>query len=83
MTNIIVAARRFTIAGVTALSMGVTLGATAADFTLQGKTVNVLVSGGVGGGLDAYARIFLPYLSKALPGEPTMVVQNLPGGGGV
>ena len=55
----------------------------AADFTLQGKTVTVIVAGGVGGGLDAYARIFLPYLSKALPGEPTMVVQNLPGGGGV
>lgn len=57
--------------------------ATAADLSFQGKTVTVLVSGGVGGGLDAYARTFLPYLSKHLPGEPTMVVQNLPGGGGV
>ena len=76
-------ARRLTIAGATALSFGWALGAGAADFTLQGKTVNVLVSGGVGGGLDAYARTFLPYLSKHLPGEPTMVVQNLPGGGGV
>lgn len=83
MTNIKSVACALTIAGVTALSMGPTLAATAADFTLQGKTVNVLVSGGVGGGLDAYARIFLPYLAKALPGEPTMVVQNLPGGGGV
>ena len=83
MTNINSVTRALTIAGVTALSMGLTLAATAADFTLQGKTVTVIVAGGVGGGLDAYARIFLPYLSKALPGEPTMVVQNLPGGGGV
>lgn len=83
MTNIKSASRALSIAGATVLSMGVTLGAMAADFTLQGKTVTVIVAGGVGGGLDAYARIFLPYLSKALPGEPTMVVQNLPGGGGV
>ena len=59
------------------------MSAKAADFTLQGKTVTVIVSGGVGGGVDAYARILLPYLSKHLPGEPTMIVQNLPGGGGV
>ncbi len=83
MTTLNSAARAVSIAGATVLSMGLTLAATAADFTLQGKTVQVLVSGGVGGGLDAYARIFLPYLSKQSPGEPTMVVQNLPGGGGV
>lgn len=83
MTNIKSASRALSLAGATILSMGLSLGAMAADFTLQGKTVTVIVAGGVGGGLDAYARIFLPYLSKQLPGEPTMVVQNLPGGGGV
>lgn len=78
------AARKCVIAGVAALALGSTVDpAAAADFTLHGKTVNVLVSGGVGGGLDAYARTFVPYLARHLPGEPTMVVQNLPGGGGV
>lgn len=57
--------------------------AAAADFTLQGKTVTVIVSGGVGGGVDAYTRTMLPYFAKYLPGTPTMIVQNLPGGGGV
>jgi tripartite-type tricarboxylate transporter receptor subunit TctC len=57
--------------------------AKAADFTLAGKTVSVIVAGGVGGGIDAYARTFLPFLSKHLPGNPTTIVQNMPGGGGV
>jgi len=67
----------------TAMLASAAAGASAADFTLQGKTVTVIVSGGVGGGLDAYTRTFLPYFAKHLPGVPTMVVQNLPGGGGV
>jgi tripartite-type tricarboxylate transporter receptor subunit TctC len=65
---------------------GVLIAATTAaqaEFTLKDKTVNIIVSGGVGGGVDAYARVLLPYLAKYLPGEPTMVVQNLPGGGGI
>jgi tripartite-type tricarboxylate transporter receptor subunit TctC len=66
-----------------ALTCGAVAGASAADFTLQGKTVTVIVSGGVGGGLDAYTRVLLPHFAKHLPGEPTMVVQNMPGGGGV
>jgi len=66
-----------------AVTVGSVATASAADFTLHGKTVTVIVSGGVGGGLDAYTRTFLPYYAKHLPGEPTMVVQNMPGGGGV
>lgn len=55
----------------------------AQGFTLAGKTINVIVAGGVGGGVDAYVRTFLPYLTKQLPGNPGSVVQNMPGGGGV
>jgi tripartite-type tricarboxylate transporter receptor subunit TctC len=55
----------------------------AADVSLHGKTVTVYVGNGLGGGGDSYARVFLPYLTKQLPGEPTMVVRNMPGGGGV
>jgi len=54
-----------------------------ADVSLHGKTVTVYVGNGLGGGGDSYARIFLPYLTKQLPGEPTMVVRNMPGGGGI
>jgi tripartite-type tricarboxylate transporter receptor subunit TctC len=51
--------------------------------SLHGKTVTVYVGNGLGGGGDSYARIFLPYLARQLPGEPAMVVRNMPGGGGI
>jgi tripartite-type tricarboxylate transporter receptor subunit TctC len=51
--------------------------------SLHGKTVTVYVGNGLGGGGDSYARVFLPYLAKNLPGEPSMVVRNMPGGGGI
>jgi tripartite-type tricarboxylate transporter receptor subunit TctC len=54
-----------------------------AEFTLKDKTVTVIVSGGVGGGLDSYTRVFLKYFTKYLPGNPAMIVQNMPGAGGV
>ena len=54
-----------------------------AEFTLQGKTVTLLVGNGLGGGGDTYARTFVPHLSKYLPGKPTIVVKNMSGGGGL
>lgn len=53
------------------------------DFNLKGKTVTLYVGGGIGGGVDLYARTFAPYLSRHLPGEPTIVVSNMGGSGGV
>jgi tripartite-type tricarboxylate transporter receptor subunit TctC len=57
--------------------------ASAADLNLRGRTVTLYVAGGVGGGLDTYARTLMPYLAKYLPGEPTVVASNMPGAGGV
>ena len=54
-----------------------------AEVNLAGKVVNVVVAGGVGGGVDLYARLFINYLRQQLPGQPSMVVQNMPGGGGL
>lgn len=53
----------------------------AADFS--GKKITLLVPYGEGGGADTIARLMQPYLEKALPGNPTVVVLNRPGGGGV
>lgn len=47
----------------------------------KGKSINLVVGFTNGGGYDVYARLIAPYLSKHLPGNPTLVVQNMPGAG--
>jgi tripartite-type tricarboxylate transporter receptor subunit TctC len=47
----------------------------------KGKTVTIVVGTSTGGGYDTYARLLGRYLGKHLPGEPTVVVTNMPGGG--
>src|SRR5262249_55436034 len=54
----------------------------AEDF-YRGKTLRVIVASEVGGGYDLYARTFATHLRRHIPGEPTIVVQNMPGGGGL
>jgi tripartite-type tricarboxylate transporter receptor subunit TctC len=48
-----------------------------------GKTINLAVPSGPGGGYDTYARTFARHYSKHIPGKPQIVVQNTPGGGGL
>jgi tripartite-type tricarboxylate transporter receptor subunit TctC len=53
----------------------------AVDF--KGKTITVITSTGAGGTYDVVARAIARHLPSHLPGTPTMVVQNMPGGGNV
>jgi tripartite-type tricarboxylate transporter receptor subunit TctC len=53
-----------------------------ADF-YKGKNVALLLGTGPGGSYDLYARIFAEHLSKHIPGNPTIVVEHMPGAGGV
>jgi tripartite-type tricarboxylate transporter receptor subunit TctC len=53
----------------------------AVDF--KGKRIEVIVPFTEGGGADSWARLVLPHLARHLPGNPTMVVKNMPGGGSV
>lgn len=46
-----------------------------------GKRIEFIVPGREGSGNDVYARIFAPYFEKHLPGNPTILVRNLPGSG--
>src|SRR5574341_235962 len=48
----------------------------------EGKTLRILVSSGTGGGTDTTARLVSRFISKYLPGNPKVLVQNMPGGGG-
>jgi tripartite-type tricarboxylate transporter receptor subunit TctC len=49
----------------------------------QGKTVRILVSSAAGGGSDTTARILARHLPRHIPGNPAMIVENMPGGGDV
>jgi tripartite-type tricarboxylate transporter receptor subunit TctC len=51
-----------------------------ADF-YKGKQINVIVGYGPGGGYDVYTRLLLRHMPRYVPGNPTMVVQNMPGAG--
>ena len=51
-----------------------------ADF-YKGKRVNLVVSYGPGGGYDVYARVLARHMSRHIPGNPSIVVQNMPGAG--
>src|SRR5690606_40687691 len=53
------------------------------SFTLKGKTVEWIIPFGEGGGNDAWARFFANYLEEYLPGEPNVIVRNVPGGGSI
>lgn len=47
----------------------------------QGKTITVVVGTVPGGLYDLWGRLFGRIMGKHIPGNPTMVVQNIPGGG--
>jgi len=48
----------------------------------KGKRLTILVGSAVGGGYDAYARLVSRHLGRLIAGNPTFVVQNMPGAGG-
>jgi tripartite-type tricarboxylate transporter receptor subunit TctC len=49
----------------------------------KGKQINLILSAGAGGGYAQYAFAFAPFFSAHIPGRPNIVVQNMPGGGGL
>lgn len=53
-------------------------GAFAQEF-YKGKTIRVIVGGTAGGGFDAYTRAMTRHMGKHLPGNPTLVVENMTG----
>src|SRR5262249_46686423 len=53
-----------------------------ADF-YKGKTIQIVVGFGAGGGYDLYARALGRHLGKYVPGHPTVVVQNMEGASSV
>jgi len=80
---------KFTMRRVARLSLAVCWIVSASDAPAQdaekafyaGKTVRMMVGSGVGGGYDVFSRLIAPYLSKTL--GTTVIVENVPGAGGL
>jgi tripartite-type tricarboxylate transporter receptor subunit TctC len=53
------------------------------DEFYKGKTVTIVVGYGAGGGYDLYARLIAQFLGQHVPGHPAVIVQNMPGAGGL
>jgi tripartite-type tricarboxylate transporter receptor subunit TctC len=53
----------------------------AAELFYQGKTLRVIVASAAGGGSDIVARLMMRHLPRHIPGNPTLVVENMPGAG--
>ena len=49
----------------------------------QGKTITMVVASTVGGGYDLWARLTARHIVKYIPGNPSIVVQNMPGAGNI
>jgi tripartite-type tricarboxylate transporter receptor subunit TctC len=53
------------------------------DEFYRGRQISWILSADAGGGYSAYALAFAPYFSAHIPGRPKIVVQNMPGAGGI
>lgn len=56
-------------------------GANAQDSFYQGKTIRIIVGASAGGGYDTYSRTIARHMGKYIPGNPALVVENMPGAG--
>jgi len=49
--------------------------------SFRGKTIRIVVGAAAGGGYDAYARLLAAHLPQNIPGNPSVIVQNMAGAG--
>ncbi len=59
------------------------LAAESAEDFYKGKQIRLIVSTDAGGAYDIYARLLAQVLRDHIPGNPTIIVQNMPGAGGL
>ena len=57
--------------------------AQSAESFYSGKSLRLMVPSGAGGGYDAYSRLLARHLADHIPGNPRIVIENMPGASGV
>ena len=63
------------------IAFGSTPAGAAEEPYYKGKTIRFIVGFTPGGGHDLYTRLIARYIGKHIPGNPSALVQNMPGGG--
>ena len=74
---------RYLIAALVVLLLAGPVAAQDMEKHFKGKTINLIVGTGAGGGYDILARLFAKVAPKHLPGSPRFIVRNVPGGAGL
>jgi len=54
-------------------------GVAQAQNPVEFRTINIVVGSTAGGGYDTYARVLARHINRYIPGQPNIVVQNMPG----
>lgn len=75
--------RHAALAALSYVLLGGSVFAQPADKFFEKKTISVIVGSAAGGGYDSQARLLARHLGKHIPGSPQLVVQNMPGAGGL
>ena len=74
-------ALRLMMAGVALAGGGMAQAQDVASF-FRGKTVSVVIASAAGGGYDTYGRLVARHLGAQIPGNPSVIAQNMPGAAG-
>ncbi len=64
-----------------ALSILISRAVSAQEAFYRGKSIRIVVATSAGGGFDAYTRTLARHMGKHIPGNPTFLVENMPGAG--
>ena len=75
-------ASRISLAAATLSLLATAVSAETVEEFYKGKSVKLIVGSGASGGNDVFARTFARYYQNHLPGNPVVVVQNMPANGG-
>ena len=49
----------------------------------KGRNVTIAIGVGAGGGYTLYARLAVEHMARHIPGAPTLIMQSMPGSGGL
>ena len=70
-------------AAVAAMVFALTPASARADDFYKGRQINFIISADVGNSYDTFGRMIARHLPRFIPGKPTVIVQNMPGAGGL